>query len=545
MRARYLLTLLIPLALFATAVANAQTVRPEQPQVTLGADIKLLRFDWEPVAGAAYYQLRFRSSVGVAYQPLGERIPASVTQTEHAIPVHLQNWSGMRFAVAACNASGCTRSAALDPRPLMLDTIGYLKSSNSERFDCFGQSVALSADGFTLAVGSAFEDSNATGVNGDQANNDVQNSGAVYVFRRRGNTWHQEAYLKASTSQSNHGFGVAFEFDFAGTALSADGSILAVSAPRETVNGIEGAGAVYVFRRSNNAWGQVARLQAPEPMSEDFFGASLDMSRDGRTLKVMSTQPRDSRGTPARSTHIFVRPASTWQYAMTIPMFTAGDWCQSTRMSGDGQTLVLSCGLLGMGLGHISTMKRVGNTWVRVADLPTPFYEGRQPIGLNTDATVMSLVESRTPRLVGVYRWNGANWAREAGLPGPVSTDPFFIGYWGYNMAFDDAGELLALSDPQAREANAGISPTIMPGPADLGAVYLFQHDGNTNNWNLRNVVKSPRPGFRDVFGLNFALSGSGRTLAVGAPAENSDATGIDGDRNNENAQDSGAAYLY
>ena len=243
--------LLFALALFAAA-ANAQTARPPQPQVTMGADIKLLRFDWEPVEGASYYHLRFRPTVGAAYQPLGARIPATVTQTETGLPVHLQDWSGMRFAVAACNAAGCTRSAALDPRPLMLDTIGYLKSSNSERFDYFGQSVALSADGFTLAVGSAFEDSNATGVNGDQANNDVRDSGAVYVFRRRGNTWHQSSYLKAGISQPSHGFGVAFEFDFAGTALSADGSILAVTAPRETVNGIRGAGAVYVFRRSNN-----------------------------------------------------------------------------------------------------------------------------------------------------------------------------------------------------------------------------------------------------------------------------------------------------
>ena len=84
-----------------------------------------------------------------------------------------------------------------------------------------------------------------------------------------------------------------------------------------------------------------------------------------------------------------------------------------------------------------------------------------------------------------------------------------------------------------------------MPGPVDLGAVYLYRVDGPVNTWSLRNVVKSPRPGYRDYFGLTIALSSSGRTLAVGGPGENSNATGIDGDRNNENAQNAGAAYLY
>ena len=533
----------LALAMFAVNVAIAAP--PGAPQVTMGADIKLLRFDWEPVAGAAYYQLRFRPSGGAAYQPLGERLPATITQTEQALPVHLQDWTGMRFIVAACNSDGCTNSAALSPRSLMFDAIGYLKGSNTELGDAFGQGVALSADGYTLAVSAWFESSNASGVGGDQANNLSQRSGAVYVFRRRGNAWHQEAYLKAGTNQSDQNFGVAFEFDYRGTALSADGSILAAAAPREDVHGVEEAGVVYVFRRFRNAWGVVAKLHAPEPLFQDVFGSSLDMSHDGRTLKVMSTQPRDDRGHPAMRTHIFVRPADTWQHSVTLAPSSPGDWCQSTRLSGDGQTLVSSCVTRATGAGRINTMRRAGNAWVHVADLPTPFYEIRQPIGLNNGATVMSLVESRAPNMVGVYRWNGANWAREAGLPGPLSTDPFFIGNWGYNMAFNDTGQLLAISDPQAREANAGISPTIMPGPVDLGAVYLYRVDGPVNTWSLRNVVKSPRPGYRDYFGLTIALSSSGRTLAVGGPGENSNATGIDGDRNNENAQNAGAAYLY
>src|SRR5262245_45512124 len=74
----------------------------------------------------------------------------------------------------------------------------YLKASNTGSDDQFGFVVTLSGDGNTLAVSAPFEDSNATGINGNQADNSFENSGAVYVFSRSGATWSQQAYIKAS-----------------------------------------------------------------------------------------------------------------------------------------------------------------------------------------------------------------------------------------------------------------------------------------------------------------------------------------------------------
>ena len=73
----------------------------------------------------------------------------------------------------------------------------YLKASNTEDGDQFGYSVAVSGD--TVVVG-AIEDSSATGVNGDQTDNNARSSGAAYVFVRSGTTWSQQAYLKASNT---------------------------------------------------------------------------------------------------------------------------------------------------------------------------------------------------------------------------------------------------------------------------------------------------------------------------------------------------------
>ena len=49
--------------------------------------------------------------------------------------------------------------------------------------DQFGFAVAISDDGDTVAVSANLEDSAATGVNGDQADNSVRDAGAVFVHR--------------------------------------------------------------------------------------------------------------------------------------------------------------------------------------------------------------------------------------------------------------------------------------------------------------------------------------------------------------------------
>ena len=63
--------------------------------------------------------------------------------------------------------------------------------------------------GDTVVVGAFSEDSNATGVNGNQSDNSATDAGAAYVFVRNGTTWTQQAYLKASNTEANDVFGSA------------------------------------------------------------------------------------------------------------------------------------------------------------------------------------------------------------------------------------------------------------------------------------------------------------------------------------------------
>ncbi len=177
----------------------------------------------------------------------------------------------------------------------------YLKASNTGAEDLFGTAVTLSADGNRLAIGAPREDSNATGINGNQASEDLSDAGAVYVYERSGGTWSQTAYLKASNTGSGDWFGGRL-------AIAADGMTLLASAALEDgtsagVNGNEAtntaadSGAGYVFDLDGSTWTQSAYLKAANTATNDLLGFAVAITGDGDMLAVSArAEDSDARG---------------------------------------------------------------------------------------------------------------------------------------------------------------------------------------------------------------------------------------------------------
>ena len=214
----------------------------------------------------------------------------------------------------------------------------YVKASNAGEGDHFGNAVALSADGNTLAVSAFWESSAATGVNGNQNDNSLPQAGAVYIFTRTGAAWTQQAYLKASnTGRAGDAanFGDGDQFGFA-LALSDDGNTLAVSANAEDGNAagaksdqrddsFNSAGAVYLFTRGGRTWTQQAYLKADASTNTglgDQFGYSLSLSANGNTLAVgvydesgsgrVVNAPIDRGRNGSGAVYIFTRTGTIW-----------------------------------------------------------------------------------------------------------------------------------------------------------------------------------------------------------------------------------------
>ena len=535
---------------FASAAAVSGQVSTQKlaaPQVTVGADIKLLRFDWDPVPGAQHYRLLKNPDGQSGFNQVGNDIPRSGTTAVDRIAVHLHDWVDARYIVAACNSSGCTNSAEISTNGVMLEAIGYLKSSQPQFGDFFGEQIALSADGRTASVSSRDPAGGPTG---------SLPSGAVRIFRRAGDSWVQDAFAFLQVRQESSSFGFS-------TALSADGTVLAVGAVGYDIPGgptvvecdeggvcrdVAEHGAVHIFHRTSQGWMQQALLQASPLQPGGRFGFAVSLSADGRTIAVDANDGFNQFGSLKTVTYVLRRTASGWQQVAAIRPEHDVDVCSSATLSADGKTLFTSCRFGDPQTGFptqeqaIAVRVRSGDSWPLVSSVPfaiatnSPFDDAFCVNGPGTILAVREFVGSAT---VSIYSRPNATsnvWTLRQRIFGNL---PGF----GRDMSFSANGNVLAIGDFREASAGAGVLEAPVPGGVQAGGVFLYQRSQQT--WTLKSVVKASNPDDGDQFGLDVALSENGDTLLVGADAERSAASGINGDQTDNSLSAAGAAYLY
>ena len=264
----------------------------------------------------------------------------------------------------------------------------------------------------------------------------------------------------------------------------------------------------------------------------------------------MQGKPADGEGNPAGRTHIFARTSTGWQHQATIAPFYPEDFCPGTRMSSDASTLVQYCVSQLSFTARTVTFKRSGAVWVHASDLNMNSVRAQQQPQLNHDARSLPVIDSFGPYtfLVTLFRWDGSQWQREVGIVPPDITSAGQAAHstWGQSMSFSRNADWFAFGDPANVTAGAGVSHELIGEGQRHGAAYLFKRvEGSGGNWNFFSLIKAPHPGAEDSFGETVALSGSGRTLAVGAVFEDSNARGVDGNQLDNSRPESGAAYLY
>lgn len=259
---------------------------------------------------------------------------------------------------AATNVNGNqTSNTAMDSGAVYIfrETTGvwseqaYVKASNTGAGDDFGGCLALSTDGNTLVVGAASEDSGATTIDGDQADDSVTEAGAVYVFVRT-TSWAQQAYIKPSALDYGDFFGKRL-------ALSSDGNTLAVTAPGNDGT-IANSGAVFLYGRTGSAWSELATLKAPNAGDNDQFGFDVALAGDGNTVLVgagyedsagagSTADPSDDSSTDSGAIYTWAREttAATWFFAQYAkpPITDLGDlFGSAVALSTDHLTAAVS-----------------------------------------------------------------------------------------------------------------------------------------------------------------------------------------------------------
>jgi trimeric autotransporter adhesin len=552
--------------------------RPEAPTLALTPQsIKNFHFTWPDVGDETEYRLLEDATGSSGYSQVAT-IFADETSYDHE--VFLPGRINARYILQACNSGGCNDSDAVYVGDLTA-AIGYVKASNTGADDGFGDNVAFSADGNTLAVGAHAEDSSATGIDGNQANDSATDSGAVYVFARSGSTWSQQAYVKASNTGANDWFG-------SGVALSADGNTLAVGAAgedsnatginqNETNNLADNSGAAYVFTRSGSTWSQQAYVKASNTGVNDNFGHSVALSADGSSLAV-GAHAEDSSATgingnqtnnlaaDSGAVYIFTRSGSTWTQQAYVKASNTGAndyFGYSIALSAEGNTLAV--GALGEAeaSGAVYVFTRSVSDWGQQAYVKASNTGGNDLFGVSValsadgsslaagahaeDSSATGIDGDQTDNTAGgsgavyVFTRSGSTWSQQAYVKASnTGTEDSF----GRSVALSADGSTLAAGALGEDSSATGIGGDQADNLASTsGAVYVFTRSGST--WSQQAYVKASNTGAIDYFGRSVALSADGSTLAVGAYHEDSSATGIGGNQADNSATYSGAVYLY
>ncbi len=403
----------------------------------------------------------------------------------------------------------------------------YLKASNSGAGDAFGSALAISSDGNTLAIGAPFEDSDANSIDGDQRNDDRENSGAVYVFQRSGDTWIQQNYIKSSHPDAGDEFGSQL-------ALSSFGSTLAVSAPKEdsqgtvfavdpTDNSAEDAGAVLIFSQIADNWQQLAYLKANNPDGGDNFGESIDISANGNRLVVgavneqsnafgIDSDDGDNSLTFAGAAYIFDRDEDTWSYSHYLKPSNTHEnmrFSSSVAISEDASTIIVGA---------------VG--------------DASNDIGVDGDS---SNRENPDSGAAFIFSNSEGIWTQDAYLK---SSNGDAGDLFGRSVDVNSAGDLIAVGAPGESGSSEGVSGNEDSNDmGDAGAVYVFEKLEGA--WSQLKYVKAANADSGDSFGQYVSLDASGDTLAIGAPEEQSSSTRFENIQTDNSLTSAGAVYLY
>jgi trimeric autotransporter adhesin len=590
------------IATTVTRTVNVEVVAPSNVSFTVSG--KHLNFTWDANTALDHSRILVNpdGSSGFTIDPSATNIEDTATGFSLEVPVHLIDWVNAQFIVEACDVGETQCKSSPNQTLSLIDSIAatvFVKASNTNGWDSFGWSVAISGDGNTLAVGAYREASAATGINGDQLDNTASDIGAVYIFVRSGLTWVQQAYIKASNAEAIDRFGHT-------VSLSQDGNTLAVGAYSEasTATGINGdesdnsgsghqPGAVYTFVRTVNIWSQQAYIKA-STYPNGHFGWSISLSSDGNTLAVGAYRESGaSTGVNGDETqvlntsqatgaaYVFTRSGNTWSQQAYIKASNPGPsdyfgW--SVSISGDGNTLAVGAyqedssasGINGdqnndsmLNSGAVYIFSRTGSTWSQQAyikatnlDMLDLFghsvvlsangntlavgatEEDSSATGANGD---QSKNDSGNSGAVYVYTRSGTTWSSQSYLKAS-NTSP--ADNFGYSLSISDDGDILVVGTIYEDSDSSGIGAdqSSVSAGYNAGAVYLFKR--NIDAWLQHSYIKSSNSGTSDLFGQSVSLNADGNFLAVGAYTEDSGSTGVGGVQD-QNATDSGAVYLY
>lgn len=355
-----------------------------------------------------------------------------------------------------------------------------------------GYSVAITNDGYTMAIGSPGDDNN---------------KGCVWIWYKIGDTWNKHQKIVGSVD-SFFGCSVAFS-----GSLDNNGNTLAIGSYGDNYRG-----SAWIFTRqsfmSNYTLQGTKILPYDLSGNNNQFGYSVALSSDGNRLVVGSPGDNDDRG----ATRVWDRTGSTWTQ-LGLRMYGTTSSTSSTKqgysvaLSGDGYTLVI---------GGIGDDNGNGAVWVFV---------------WSTETATWSLLQTK---LIDNTNTSGSNQGYSVSISNDGNTLMYGSpsdnnGYgsstiWKRNVVFTKIQKItvsdnIGYSNLGSSVAISGDGLTIINGGKydnNIGAVWIFNRKSSENIFYQfgPKIVGSGNIG-NSQQGYSVSITSDGSNMCVGGNIDN------------------------
>jgi hypothetical protein len=407
-----------------------------------------------------------------------------------------------------------------------------LTAADSASGDAFGVNVAI--DGDTIAAAATLDDVGA-----------AADEGTVYVYLRTAGVWALQDQLNALDLVNGLRFGLSLSLDANTISIVATGALayvfvrdvnsgtwlqearLLVPAnavttsvdttifgfSSENVSGNNTQGSIYVFNRSNGAWGFPTNITTGDGDQADQFGASVAIS--GNTAVVGVPGDHVLQATARGAAYVFVQNAGVWtREARLIANDGTQDDGFGNSVAIDGDTVVVGASLDDVGAvadqGSAYVYNRVAGVWTQAQRLNAAGGAATDLFGAAVAISADTIVVGAPQDDVGANANQGSAYVflRAAGV---WSQQAQLLA--GDGAGADAFGRAVAVS---GETALVGAPLDDLVAGADAGSAYVFLRAAGV--WTQQSKLASAVAAANDFFGTAVALSGD--TALVGAPQD-------------------------
>jgi hypothetical protein len=276
-----------------------------------------------------------------------------------------------------------------------------LTAGDAAAGDQFGVAVAIAED--RVVVGTQFDDDHGT------------SSGSVYIFKRDGTSWIQEAKLTAGDAAAGDQFGNS-------VAISGDRVIVGAIGDDDVAGG---SGAAYIFTFDGVSWNEAAKLKAGDAALGDNFGVSVSIDGDA---VVVGAERDDDAGSSSGSAYVFRFDGTSWNPEAKL---TAGDAAAGDQF---GFSVSIAAGRVvagahqdddaGSNSGAAYIFKHNGTSWSQEAKLIASDADEGDDFGISVAIDNDSVVVgARSDEVAGtnsgsayLFTFDGTSWSQLAKL---------------------------------------------------------------------------------------------------------------------------------